>query len=137
MNSTNMNVRKLHNDKFNSKKSAKVGLDASLKTSLIPDDDAIGLRNLVRDYYYFKDMQSAFILKLAAELKVSFPAYRKVSSKITTQTSLKLLDFWPLAEDLLADPKETVVEIIRSTARLGKSMPLSNTMLRVQPQKVL
>ena len=35
-NSTNMNVRKLHNDKFDSKKAAKVGLDASLKTSIIP-----------------------------------------------------------------------------------------------------
>ena len=38
MNSTNRNVRKLHNDKFDSKKAAKVGLDASLKTSIVPDD---------------------------------------------------------------------------------------------------
>ena len=29
------------------------------------------LRNLVRDYYYFKDLQSAVVLKLTAELKVS------------------------------------------------------------------
>ena len=48
-NSTNMNVRKLHNDKFDSKKAAKVGLDASLKTSIVPDDAIIDLRNLVRD----------------------------------------------------------------------------------------
>ncbi len=124
-NSTNMNVRKLHNDKFDSKKAAKVGLDASLKTSIIPDDEVIDLRNLVRDYYYFKDMQSAAVLKLTAELKVSFPAYRKVSSKVTTQTSLKLLDSWPLAEGLLAAPKETVVEIIRSTARFGEKYALA------------
>ena len=119
-NSTNMNVRKLHNDKFDSKKAAKVGLDASLKTSIIPDDEVIDLRNLVRDYYYFKDLQSAVVLKLTAELKVSFPAYRKIFSKVTTQTSLKLLDSWPLAEDLLAAPKEAVVEMIRSTARFGE-----------------
>ncbi len=47
-----------------SKKAAKVGLDASLKTSIIPDDEVIDLRNLVRDYYYFKDLQSAVVLKL-------------------------------------------------------------------------
>ena len=86
-NSTNMNVRKLHNDKFDSKKAAKVGQDTSLKTSIIPDDTVIDLRNLVRDYYYFKDLQSAVVLKLNAELKVSFPAYLKVFSKATTQTS--------------------------------------------------
>ena len=124
-NSTNMNIRKLHNDKFDSKKAAKVGLDASLKTSIVPDDEVIDLRNLARDYYYFKDLQSAVVLKLTAELKVSFPAYRKVFSKVTTQTSLKLLDAYPLAADLLAAPKETVVETIRSTARFGKKYALA------------
>ena len=90
-NSTNINIRKLHNDKFDSKKAALVGLNVSLKTSIIPDDSVIDLRNLVRDYYYFKDLQSAVALKLTAELKVSFPAYAKVFSKVTTQSSLKLL----------------------------------------------
>ena len=70
-NSTNMNVRKLHNDKFDSKKAAKVGLDASLKASIVPDDAIIDLRNLVRDYYYFKDLQSAIVLKLHAELNLN------------------------------------------------------------------
>ena len=124
-NSTNMNIRKLHNDKFDSKKAAKVGLDASLKTSIIPDDEVIDLRNLVRDYYYYKDLQSAIVLKLTAELKVSFPAYQKVFSKITTLTSLKLLDTYPLAQDFLTAPKELVVEMIRSTARFGEKYALA------------
>ena len=124
-NSTNMNVRKLHNDKFDSKKAAKVGLDASLKTSIIPDDEVIDLRNLVRDYYYFKDLQSAVVLKLTAELKVSFPAYRKVFSKVTTQTSLKLLEAYPFAADMLAAPKDILVETIRKTARFGEKYAVS------------
>ena len=124
-NSTNMNVRKLHNDKFDSKKAAKVGLDASLKTSIIPDDAVIDLRNLVRDYYYFKDLQSAIVLKLIAELKVSFPAYLNVFSKVTTQTSLKLLEAYPLATDMLAAPKDELVRIIRSTARFGEKYALT------------
>lgn len=124
-NSTNMNIRKLHNDKFDSKKAAKVGLDASLKTSIIPDDDIIDLRNLVRDYYYFKDLQSAITLKLNAELRVSFPAYLKVFSKITTQTSLKLLYTYPLASDMLEASEDEVVKTIQSTARFGKKYALA------------
>ena len=124
-NSTNMNVRKLHNDKFDSKKAAKVGLDASLKTSIVPNDEIIDLRNLVRDYYYYKDMQSAIVLKLNAELKVSFPAYLHVFSKITTLTSLKLLETYPLAADVLAAPRDDVVKTIRETARFGEKYALS------------
>ena len=124
-NSTNMNVRKLHNDKFDSKKAAKVGQDASLKTSIVPDDAVIDLRNLVRDYYYFRDLQSAVVLKLNAELKVSFPAYLMVFSRITTQTSLKLLEAYPLAADMLAAPKAALVKIIRQTARFGEKYAIS------------
>ena len=124
-NSTNINIRKLHNDKFDSKKAALVGLNSSLKTSVIPDEDIADLRNLVRDYYYFKDLQSAVVLKLNAELKVSFPAYLKVFSKSTTKSSLKLLRAYPLARDMLAAPKEELVGLIRSTARFGEAYALN------------
>ena len=123
-NSTNINIRKLHNDKFDSKKAALVGLNVSLKTSILPDDSVVDLRNLVRDYYYFKDLQSAVALKLTAELKVSFPAYAKVFSKITIQSSLKLLSSYPLPEDMLAASKDDIVYIIRSTARFGETYAL-------------
>ena len=46
-------------------------------------------------------------------------------SKVTTQTSLKLLEAYPLAQDLLTAPKETVVEMIRSTARFGEKYALA------------
>ena len=123
-NSTNINISKLHNDKFDSKKAALVGLNVSLKTSILPDDSVVDLRNLVRDYYYFKDLQSAVALKLTAELKVSFPAYAKVFSKVTTLSSLKLLSSYPLAEDMLTASKDDIVEIIRSTARFGEAYAL-------------
>ena len=123
-NSTNINIRKLHNDKFDSKKAALVGLNVSLKTSIIPDDAIVDLRNLVRDYYYFKDLPSAVALKLTAELKVSFPAYAGIFSKVTTQSSLKLLSSYSLPGDMLAAPKDVIVEIIRSTARSGEAYAL-------------
>lgn len=65
------------------------------------------------------------VLKLNAELKVSFPAYLKVFSKITTQSSLKLLDAYPLSADMLAAPKEELISIIRSTARFGLAYALN------------
>lgn len=46
-------------------------------------------------------------------------------SKVTIKTSLNLLDAYPLARDLLAAPKETVVEAIRSTARFGEKYALA------------
>uniref|UniRef100_UPI0025A519C9 hypothetical protein n=1 Tax=Bacteroides acidifaciens TaxID=85831 RepID=UPI0025A519C9 len=97
----------------------------ALKASIVPDDAIIDLRNLVRDYYYFKDLQSSIVLKLHAELKVSFPAYLNVFSKVTTQTSLKLLEAYPLAADMLAAPKDELVETIRSTARFGETYALA------------
>ncbi|WP_125144493.1 IS110 family transposase [Clostridium transplantifaecale] len=124
-NSTNLNIRKLHSDKFDTRKTAKIGLDPSLKTSIVPDDDIIDLRNLARDYYYFKDLQSAVVLKLHAELRVSFPAYLHVFSKITTLTSLKLLAEYPLASDMLAAPKEKIIEMIKGISRFGDAYALS------------
>ena len=118
-NSTNMNIRKLHNDKFDSKKAATVGLNASLKTSILPDDAVVDLRNLVRDYYYYKDLQSAIVLKLTAELRVAFPQYLTVFSKITTQSSLKLLLAYPSAKEMQQAEKEDIIGLIRSTARFG------------------
>jgi hypothetical protein len=115
-----MNVRKLHNDRFDSKKIALVGLKADLKVSLLPEDNVIDLRNLVRDYYYFKDLQSAIVLKLTAELKMSFPEYCKVFSKVTTKCSLKLLETYPLASDILAAPRDAIIDLIHSTARFGE-----------------
>ena len=79
----------------------------------------------MRDYYYFKNLQSAVALKLNAELKVSFPAYLDVFSKVTAQTSLALLEAYPLAADMPAAPKDELVEAIRNTARFGEKYALS------------
>ena len=65
-------------------------------------------------------------LKLTAELKVSFPSYLQVFSKVTTQTSLKLLEAWPLAADMLAALKEELVDMIKNTARFGEKYAFTN-----------
>ena len=118
-NSANINIRKVHNDKFDSKKLALIGLKPDLKISVIPPEAVLDLRNLVREYYNLTDCRSAYVNKLRGILKVSFPQYTSVFSKVTVKTSLELLEKYPSPVEFLAAKKSEVVGIIRKTARFG------------------
>lgn len=91
-NSTNINIRKVHNDRFDSKKAALVGLKPDLKVSLMPSNLALNCRNLCREYYDLMDNRSAYVNKLQGELRMAFPQYLGIFSKITIHTSLTLLE---------------------------------------------
>lgn len=117
--STNINIRKVHNDKFDSKKLALIGLKPDLKVSVVPSDLVLNLRNLTREYYNLVDCRSAYINKLQGELRVSFPQYIGVFSKLTVETSLVLLEKFAVPAAFLAASKEEIVKIISSTARFG------------------
>lgn len=114
-----MNIRKVHNDKFDSKKLALIALKPDLKVSVIPSDFVLNIRNLVREYYRIKDQMSSYVNKLTAALKVSFPKYLGIFSKLTTNTSLALLDKYPSPDLLLAARKSSIIKLIRKTARFG------------------
>ena len=118
-NSTNINIRKVHNDRFDSKKVALVGLKPDLKISLMPSDLALNLRNLSREYYDLVDNRSAYINKLQGELRMVFPQYLKIFSKITTNTALTLLEKYTSPNAFLNASKDEIITSIRSTARFG------------------
>ena len=118
-NNTNMNIRKVHNDKYDSKKVALVGLKADLKVSVIPSDLVLELRNLMREYYYLTDNRSAFVNKLKGQLRMVFPQYVGVFSKVTTNTSLALLDKYASPSAFLDADEQEIIDIIRKTARFG------------------
>jgi len=118
-NSTNINIRKVHNDKFDSKKVALIGLKPDLKISVIPCDLILDLRNLMREYYSLTDARSAYVNKLQGQLRMVFPQYIKVFSKVTTKTSLTLLEKYTTPEAFLAADKSGVVALIRQVARFG------------------
>ena len=120
-NSTNLNIRKVHNDKFDSKKLALIALKPDLKVSLMPSDFVLNIRNLVREYYRLTDQCSAYVNKLTAVLKVSFPEYIGVFSKLTVNTALTLLDKYPSPDALLSARKTSIIKLIRSTARFGEA----------------
>lgn len=118
-NSTNINIRKVHNDKFDSKKAALVGLKPDLKVSLMPSDFALDLRNLSREYYDLMDNRSAYVNKLQGELRMVFPQYLKIFSKITTNTALTLLEKYTSPDAFLSATKQEIIDSIRSTSRFG------------------
>lgn len=118
-NSTNINIRKVHNDRFDSKKAALIGLKPDLKVSLIPSDLALDLRNLSREYYDLMDNRSAYVNKLQGELRMVFPQFLKIFSKITINTSLTLLENYSSPDAFLNASKDEIITSIKSTARFG------------------
>lgn len=118
-NSTNINIRKVHNDRFDSRKAALVGLKPDLKVSLMPSDLALDLRNFSREYYDLMDNRSAYVNKLQGELRMVFPQFLKIFSKITTNTALTLLENYTSPEAFLNTPKSKIIDSIRATARFG------------------
>ena len=119
-NSTNLNIRKVHNDKFDSKKLALIALKPDLKVSVIPSDFVLNIRNLVREYYRLTDERTAYVTKLTAVLKVSFPEYIGIFSKIIVNTSLALLEKYSSPDSFLSAKKSSVIKIIKSTSRFGE-----------------
>jgi transposase len=117
--STNINIRKVHNDRFDSKKAALIGLKPDLKVSLMSPELALDLRNLSREYYDLMDNRSAYVNKLQGELRMVFPQYLKIFSKITTNTSLTLLEKYTSPDAFLEASKDDIISSIRSTARFG------------------
>ena len=118
-NSTNINIRKVHNDRFDSKKAALVGLKPDLKVSLMPSDLALNCRNLCREYYDLMDNRSAYVNKLQGELRMAFPQYLDIFSKVTTNTSLTLLETYSSPSAFIEADKQEIIGIIKSTARFG------------------
>ena len=118
-NSTNINIRKVQNDRFDSKKAALVGLKPDLKVSLMPSDLALNCRNLCREYYDLMDNRSAYVNKLQGELRMAFPQYLGIFSKVTINTSLTLLETYTSPSAFLEADKQKIIDIIRSTARFG------------------
>ncbi len=117
--STNMNIRKVHNDRVDSRKAAFVGLKPDLKVSLMPSGLVLNLRNLTREYYDLMDNRSAYVNKLQGELRMVFPQYLKIFSKVTTNTSLTLLETYTSPDAFLNASKAEIIDSIRSTARFG------------------
>lgn len=113
-------VRKVHSDKVDSRKIAKIGLQQTHQCSIIPDSNIQALRKYVRDQDYLKTEQTAIVLKLRQHLKITFPKYAGVFSTITCKTSLAILEKYPTAEAVRNVPEADLTDLIATVARKGR-----------------
>ena len=87
----------------------------------MPTDFVLNCRNLCREYYDLTDNRSAYVNKLQGELRMSFPKYLGIFSKITTNTSLTLLEWYPSPKAFLNADAQEIIDCILSTSRFGVS----------------
>lgn len=65
------------------------------------------------------DNRSAYVNKLQGELHMAFPQYLGIFSKVTTNTSLTLLETYTSPDAFIEADKQEIVDVIKSTARFG------------------
>jgi len=119
---SNIDVRGVHNDKFDAQKIALLGLKPKLKTSVVPDDDIAAAKALVREYHTMKKECSQYICRLTSQLRQTFPQYLPVFSKVNGKASLEILRRYTTPEAILAADRAELISLIQQTAGKGRAM---------------
>jgi len=114
---SNINVRGVHNDKFDAQKIALLGLKPKLKTSVVPDDEVAAVKTLVREYHTMKKECSQYICRLILQLRQTFPQYLPLFSKVNGKASLEILSRYPTPEAILGTEKSEIIAVITRHGR--------------------
>ena len=88
-----INVRNVHNDKFDVQKIAPLGLRPDLKTSVVPSDDVAAVKVILREYHAMKKETSMYICRLKDQLRQVFPQFLTVFSKVNGVTAMAVTPF--------------------------------------------
>lgn len=114
-----LNVRNIHNDKYDSQKIALLGLRSGLKTSLIPSDQVISMKVILREYYAVKKEISMYICRLKNQLRQAFPQFLPLFSKVNGVTAMAILCEYPNPESLLNAGEHAVADFMKSVSHNG------------------
>lgn len=82
-------------------------------------DLALNCRNLCREYYDLMDNRSSYVNKLQGELRMAFPLYLGIFSKVTINTSLTLLETYTSPNAFINTDKQEVIDVIKLTVCFG------------------
>jgi len=129
---SNIDVRGVHNDKFDAQKIALLGLKPKLKTSVVPDDNIAAVKSLVREYHTMKKECSQYICRLTSQLRQTFPQYLPVFSKVNGKASLEILCHYTTPEAILAADRAELISLILRTAGKGRAMAEKKCEMLVQ-----
>ena len=114
---SNINVRGVHNDKFDAQKIALLGLKPELKTSIVPSDDVAAVKTLMREYHEMKKERTQYICRLTSQLRQTFPQYLPLFSKVNGKVSLEILSLYATPEAILDTEKSEVIAVITRHGR--------------------
>lgn len=114
---SNIDVRGVHNDKFDARKIALLGLKPKLKTSVVPDDNVAAVKTLVREYHTMKKECSRYICRLKLQLRQTFPQYLPLFSQVNGKASLEILSRYLTPEAMLAAEKNEVIATLARHSR--------------------
>jgi transposase len=115
----NVDIRKVKNDKFDSIKIARLGLNPKIKRSIVPNEFVLNLRFLCREYYSLSDNRTALVNKLGNYVRIAFPAYIGIFSDTAGAAALAVLSYAQSLDHLIDVPKAELVTLIAKTARKG------------------
>ena len=119
---SNIDVRGVHNDKFDAKKIALLGLKPKLKTSIVPDDNVAAIKAIVREYHKIKKESSQYICRLTSQLRQTFPQYLRLFSKVNGKTSLEILCRYTTPETIIAADETELTNLILQVSGKGIAM---------------
>jgi len=115
----NSSIRKVKNDKFDSIKIAKIGLDPKTKKSVIADEFVLDLRLQCRQYYAISDDKTALINRLSNHVRLAFPAFIGIFSELSGNTSLMVLKCTNSLDALLESDPNSLIDLIAKASRKG------------------
>jgi len=117
--SKDINVRNIHNDKFDAQKIALLGLRPDLKTSIVPSDDVAAMKAILREYYAMKKETSMYICRLKDQLRQVFPQFIPVFSKVNGVAAMAVLYKYLTPDSILAAGVDELEIFMKSVVTKG------------------
>ena len=117
--SKDINVRNIHNDKFDAQKIALLGLRPDLKTSIVPSDDVAAVKAILREYYAMKKETSMYICRLKDQLRQVFPQFIPIFSKVNGVAALAVLYEYLTPDSILAAGVDGLESFMKTVVTKG------------------
>ena len=114
-----LNIRNIHNDKFDAQKIALTGLRPDLRTSLVPSDNVAAIKVILREYYAMKKEISMYICRLKNQLRQAFPQFIPLFSKVNGLTAMTILYEFDTPENILSAGVEGIAVFMKDVVKKG------------------
>ena len=114
-----INVRNIHNDRFDAQKIALLGLRPDLKTSIVPSDDVAAMKAILREYYAMKKETSMYVCRLKNLLHQVFPQFIPVFSKVNGVAAMAVLYEYLTPDSILVAGVDELETFIKSVVVKG------------------